>query len=212
MFSRASEGGTLQTNNTGVCSQCLDHTGFTPAHSICAFPVYTVQALGCSARNCLRHALGCMFWVSEGGRRVVGTASAWPAHPCPPPWARGPLAFQNHSQWLLVQPGLAWDSTIRERRVRRKHPGSILLGVPPRLAAHCTPALPPAISPTAQVGTLRPRRRRTSAPGQKAPKPRSEPTSTSIAVKALRDNRGDRQPPRVPGLSGSSPAASPAPL
>ena len=152
------------------------------------------------------------FRVSEGGRRVVGTASAWPAHPCPPPWARGPLAFQNHSQWLLVQPGLAWDSTIRERRVRRKHPGSILLGVPPRLAAHCTPALPPAISPTAQVGTLRPRRRRTSAPGQKAPKPRSEPTSTSRAVKALRDNRGDRQPPRVPGLSGSSPAASPAPL
>ena len=46
------EGGTLHTNITGVCgecSQCLGHTGFAPAHSMCAFPVYTAQALGCSA-------------------------------------------------------------------------------------------------------------------------------------------------------------------
>ena len=42
-------GGTLQTNNTGVCSQCLSHTGFAPAHSVCAFLVYTAQALDCSA-------------------------------------------------------------------------------------------------------------------------------------------------------------------
>ena len=46
------EGGTLQTNITGVCgecSQCLGRTGFAPAHSVCAFPVYTSEALGCSA-------------------------------------------------------------------------------------------------------------------------------------------------------------------
>ena len=46
------EGGTLQTNITGVCgecSQCLGHTGFAPTHGVCAFPVYTSQALGCSA-------------------------------------------------------------------------------------------------------------------------------------------------------------------
>ena len=46
------EGGTLQTNITGMCgkcSQCLGHTGFVPTHSICAFPVYTAQAPGCSA-------------------------------------------------------------------------------------------------------------------------------------------------------------------
>ena len=46
------EGGTLQTNITGVCgeySQCLGHTGFASTHSICAFPVYTAQAPGCSA-------------------------------------------------------------------------------------------------------------------------------------------------------------------
>ena len=36
------EGGTLQTNNTGMCSQCLGHTGFAPAHGVCAFPVYTL--------------------------------------------------------------------------------------------------------------------------------------------------------------------------
>ena len=28
------EGGTLQTNNTGVCSQCLSHTWHAPAHSV----------------------------------------------------------------------------------------------------------------------------------------------------------------------------------
>ena len=45
-------GGTLQTNITGVCgecSHCLGHTGFAPAHGVCAFPVYTAQAPGCSA-------------------------------------------------------------------------------------------------------------------------------------------------------------------
>ena len=46
------EGGTLQTNITGMCgecSQCLGLTGFAPAHGKCAFPVYTAQASGCSA-------------------------------------------------------------------------------------------------------------------------------------------------------------------
>ena len=45
------EGGTLQTNITGVCgecSQCLGRTGFAPAHGVCAFLVHTAQAPGCS--------------------------------------------------------------------------------------------------------------------------------------------------------------------
>ena len=33
----------------GECSQCLGHTGFAPAHGVCAFPVYTAQSPGCSA-------------------------------------------------------------------------------------------------------------------------------------------------------------------
>ena len=82
------EGGTLHTNNTSVCgecSQCLGHTGFAPAHSVCAFPFYTAQALGCSARNYLRQALGCMHfpglshsdsgsWVLHKGTDMVGPA------------------------------------------------------------------------------------------------------------------------------------------
>ena len=46
------EGGTLQTNITGVCrecSQCLGHTGFAPVHGMCAFTVNSAQAPGCSA-------------------------------------------------------------------------------------------------------------------------------------------------------------------
>ena len=46
------EGGTLQTNITGMCGECshyMGHTGFAPAHSVCAFPDYTAQSPGCSA-------------------------------------------------------------------------------------------------------------------------------------------------------------------
>ena len=51
---RCGEGGTLQADNTGVCSQCLSHTGppLLTAH--------TAQALGCSAGNRRRLTLGCM--------------------------------------------------------------------------------------------------------------------------------------------------------
>ena len=80
------EGGTLQTNISGMCgecSQCLSHTGFTSAHGVCAFPFYTVQALGCSAGKCLRPALGCVHfpgqsrsglgsWVLHKGADLVG--------------------------------------------------------------------------------------------------------------------------------------------
>jgi len=43
------EGGPLQTNITGVLgefSQLLGHTGFAPAHGVCAFLVYTAQGPG----------------------------------------------------------------------------------------------------------------------------------------------------------------------
>ena len=46
------EGRTLQTSITGMCGeclQCLGHTEFAPTHGVCAFPVYTAQAPGCSA-------------------------------------------------------------------------------------------------------------------------------------------------------------------
>ena len=78
-------GGRDAADNTGVCSQCLGHIEFAPAHGVCAFPVYTAQALGCSAGNCLRLALGCMHFLglncSGSGTWVVlrGTDSVGPA-------------------------------------------------------------------------------------------------------------------------------------
>ena len=53
-------GRTLQTNIADVCGECsqfMDHTGFAPARSVCAFLVYTAQAPGCSAGHSPRQAL-----------------------------------------------------------------------------------------------------------------------------------------------------------
>ena len=79
------EGGTLQTNNTGMCSQCLSHTGPAPTHGACTFPAHTAQALVCFTGNCLRLAMGCMHLPglsrSGSGTPVVpkGTDSVGPA-------------------------------------------------------------------------------------------------------------------------------------
>ena len=65
----------LQTNNTGVCSQCLSHTGSAPAHGAYSLPAHTAQALGCSAGNHPWPALGCLHLpgpsFSGSGARVV---------------------------------------------------------------------------------------------------------------------------------------------
>ena len=56
-----------------------------PTHGVCAFPVYTAQTLGCSARNYLMWALVCMHfpglshsgsgsWVLHKGTDLVGPA------------------------------------------------------------------------------------------------------------------------------------------
>ena len=36
--------------------------GLPPAHGMCAFPLYTAQATGCSAGNCVKRALGCVHF------------------------------------------------------------------------------------------------------------------------------------------------------
>ena len=83
--SRCGEGGTLQTNNTGVCLQCLSHTGPAPADGTCTLPAHTAQALGCSSRNHPRLAVGCMHLPglsrSGSGIQVVlrGADSVGPA-------------------------------------------------------------------------------------------------------------------------------------
>ena len=111
------EGGTLQTNITGVCGecwQCLSHTGFAPAHGLCAFPVYTAQALGCSAGNCLRRALGCMHFPglshSDSGTRdstKVQTQLGLRFVPFPGPSSSGDQVLGERSHWdLLPSPSL----------------------------------------------------------------------------------------------------------
>ena len=66
-------GGRDAANNPGVCLQCLSHTGPAPTHGACALPVYTAQALGCSAGNHPRLALGCIHFPglshSDSGTR-----------------------------------------------------------------------------------------------------------------------------------------------
>ena len=67
------EGGTLQTNNTGVWSQCLGHTGFALTHDVCAFPIYTAQALDWSAGELSKggpelHALSSLSCSGSGSR------------------------------------------------------------------------------------------------------------------------------------------------
>ena len=101
------DGGTLQTNITGVCGECLQHfshTGFVPAHGVCAFPVYPVQALGCSARNCLRCTLGCMHFQvlnhSGSGSQILHKVQTWLGLrfvPFPGPSSSGDQVLGEHS-------------------------------------------------------------------------------------------------------------------
>ena len=85
-YSVALWGGRDSANkNTGVCLQCLSHTGSAPAHGACSLPAHTARALVCSAGNNPRPALGCMHLPgpsrSGSGTRVVlrGADSVGPA-------------------------------------------------------------------------------------------------------------------------------------
>ena len=71
----------LQTNNTGMCLQCLSHTGPAPAHGACALLAHSAQALCCSAGNHPRPALGFMHLrglsCSSSGTQKVLRAQTW---------------------------------------------------------------------------------------------------------------------------------------
>ena len=86
-----------------MCSQWFSHTGFAPAHGVCAFPVYTAKDLGCSAGNCLIRALCCMHSPglshSGSGSRVFHKG----AHLVGPVFCACPRSEQ------LRQPG-AWQA------------------------------------------------------------------------------------------------------
>ena len=102
------KGGTLQASLTGLCGeclQCLSHTGFAPAHSVCAFMFYTAQALGCSAGELSEAGPGLRVLpglsCSGSGSRVLhkGAYSVGPAF-CALPSSeqlRRPGAWQSQS-------------------------------------------------------------------------------------------------------------------
>ena len=102
----------LQTNNTGVCSQCLSHTGSAPAHGACSLPAHTAQALGCSPGNHPQPALGCMHLPgpsrSGSGTRVVlrGTDSQLGLRfvPFPVLSSSGDEVFGKHGRCNLSPP------------------------------------------------------------------------------------------------------------
>ena len=84
--------GTLQINITGLWGeslQCLGHTGFAPAHGVCAFLVYTAQAPCCSAGELSKAGSGLHALPSSKplGFRFSGTPQryslSWACVLCP---------------------------------------------------------------------------------------------------------------------------------
>ena len=84
------EGGTLQTNITGMCgecSQCMDYTGFAPAHSGVCFP-----SLHCSGSAGILSKAGPAFYTLPRSKllrfRFLGTPQmhrlGWACVLCPP--------------------------------------------------------------------------------------------------------------------------------
>ena len=99
-------GGRNTANITGMCaecSQCLGHTRFAPTHSMCAFPVYTAQAPGCSAGELSKQALG---FVHFSGLRHSGSGS-WVLHKGTD--LIGPAFCALSSSKQLCRPG-AWQA------------------------------------------------------------------------------------------------------
>ena len=120
------DGGTLQTNNTGMCLQWLSHTGFAPAHGTSALPAHTAQALCCFTRNRPLPALGWMHLPglshSGSGTRVVlrGADSVGPAF-CALPSCSGDEVFGESGCCDLSPPwsqllgflGAQWECHLR---------------------------------------------------------------------------------------------------
>ena len=128
-------GGTLQTNITGMCGECLQrlgHIGFAPAQ-VCVLSWSTPLRLQVALQgNCLKRALG---WVhfpglscSGSGSQVLHTGTDWvgPAF-CALPGSeqlRRPDAWRALStwvgrcilsppqSWLLGFPGAQWEHLL----------------------------------------------------------------------------------------------------
>ena len=111
----------LQTNNTGMCLQCLRHTGPAPAYGSCALPAHTAQALGCFTGNRPRSALGCLHLPglsrSGSGTQIVlrGADSAGPAF-CA---LSGPYPSQDGDENPYL-PGASTGDPTHDKVMRRR--------------------------------------------------------------------------------------------
>ena len=112
------EGGTLQTNIIGVCkecSQCLGHNGFSPTHSVCAFPHYTTHAPGCSSGELSKAGPGlCALLRSKPLRfRFSGTPQrhryGWTCVLCP---SQVQAAQATRCLARALSPGWRWGSVL----------------------------------------------------------------------------------------------------
>ena len=104
----------MQTNVTGMCGECLqrmDHTGFAPAHGVCAFPVYTIQAPGRSAGELSKAGTGLHVLPRSkllrrpgvGKRTVPGGLCILITSPVPATWFPG-CSARAPSQVCHVSP------------------------------------------------------------------------------------------------------------
>ena len=127
------EGGTLQTNISGMCGECsqyMDHSGFALAHCVCALPVYTAQAPGCSPRNCLRWALDFVQFLglshSGSGSQVLhrGADLVGPAF-CPLP---GPSSSSDQMLGEHTLPGVGASYHLPGLSVHLRCPMCLLWG------------------------------------------------------------------------------------
>ena len=110
------EGGTPQTNISGVCgecSQCLGHTGFAPIHAVCAFPFYTAQAPGCPAGEPSKRGPGLHALSRSKRLRSSGTPHrhrlGWACVLCPSQGSSGDQVLGEHALptewWSYHLPG-----------------------------------------------------------------------------------------------------------
>ena len=135
-------------NITGVCgehSQCSGHTGFAPAHGVCASPVYTAQAPGCCPGNgpwvaCTSQAQAAQVQVS-GYSTKAQTQLGLRFVPSPARAAQGIRSLSAHSprvRCALSPPCPRLSFRVRRLSAPCVSSGELISGCDPR--SGCQPS------------------------------------------------------------------------
>ena len=134
----------LQTNVTGVFGEhslCSGHTGFAPLTGVCAFPVYTAQAPGCSIWSGPCAACGSSprvlhrsadlvapafcafpFRAAQAARSLTGAFSPPRSQPQLPPAPVGCMCLLPYASPAPVLAGLVPAPCVSLRPSRRMSP------------------------------------------------------------------------------------------